>query len=332
VYLFYGSLLDDYVGTGNTAEMNASSSYNVSFRGNWATHGVGQSVGIADVNLDGLEDVLLYGRNAEDGLNVTNGVTYILFNDIFNGFTGTGNVHTILDTSDYSIRYDGANPGDFLGESVRFADVNDDDRKDIVLSAQAADFSESAAGSMYIALNFPHTLSTSGSTTIAAEEDDTITVTGTVSAPVSPTTVAGVEYRVDDDTPTAAWTDCSASDGTFDETDESFSCAIEDLSVGAHTAYVRAHDEHLSLTSESSYVSYTLNIASSTEPDPEPEPEEDDDSGGGNGESRRSSGGGGGDSSAAETIAAIHAELITLLTRVIELLLEEVRKAALLQA
>lgn len=65
------------------------------------------------------------------------------------------------------------------------------------------------------------------------------TLTGT--ATDASTTLTTVEYQVD--STSGAWSNCTADDGTFDESSEAFSCAISpDLNGGTHTIYTRAQD------------------------------------------------------------------------------------------
>lgn len=54
-------------------------------------------------------------------------------------------------------------------------------------------------------------------------------------------TVTNIQYQID--VKTGTWNNCTADDGTFDETSESFSCTVASaLNQGAHTFYVRATD------------------------------------------------------------------------------------------
>lgn len=59
-----------------------------------------------------------------------------------------------------------------------------------------------------------------------------------------------VEYQLDGTS--GAWTSCSASDGTFDEVSENFTCSLSNLAQGSHTLYLRASNtENMVSTSES---------------------------------------------------------------------------------
>jgi hypothetical protein len=82
--------------------------------------------------------------------------------------------------------------------------------------------------------------------------DETPTYTGLATAN---STVARVEYRVDD----GPWQEATASDGAFDETIEGFTFTPEPLGAGSHTFEVRAIDS--AGKEETSYSSDTLGVA-----------------------------------------------------------------------
>ena len=66
--------------------------------------------------------------------------------------------------------------------------------------------------------------------------DNTPTFTGTATDTLS--NIAGVEYKVD----AGSWTAATASDGTFDSLSEGYTFTTAALADGAHTVYVRATD------------------------------------------------------------------------------------------
>ena len=69
--------------------------------------------------------------------------------------------------------------------------------------------------------------------------DSTPTFSGT--ATDATTVLTAIQYQVD--STSGSWTTCAASDGTIDETSETFSCTPGTaLADGAHTIYVRATD------------------------------------------------------------------------------------------
>lgn len=87
--------------------------------------------------------------------------------------------------------------------------------------------------------------------------DATPTLTGT--ATDADGTVASVEFQVD--ATNGAWSSCTATDGTFDEASETFSCTPGSaLSEGNHTMYVRTTDAANNTTVALDYASTTITI------------------------------------------------------------------------
>jgi len=86
--------------------------------------------------------------------------------------------------------------------------------------------------------------------------DTTPTFTGTATDTES--NIAGVEYKVD----AGSWTAATASDGTFDSLSEGYTFTTAALSDGAHTVYVRAIDSATNTTAEADYASdgFTVDI------------------------------------------------------------------------
>ena len=79
--------------------------------------------------------------------------------------------------------------------------------------------------------------------------DNTPAFTGTGNG--GTTILTDIEFQVD--SVAGSWTDCTATDGTIDETEEDFSCTTEALADGSHTVYVRATDEAANTTAEVDY-------------------------------------------------------------------------------
>ncbi|QQS61851.1 MAG: hypothetical protein IPN70_03040 [Candidatus Moraniibacteriota bacterium] len=68
--------------------------------------------------------------------------------------------------------------------------------------------------------------------------DSILTLTGRVRDQDG--TIQSVEYQVN--STDNSWTLCQATDNTFNQQEESFSCTIENLQDGSHTIYIRATD------------------------------------------------------------------------------------------
>ena len=87
--------------------------------------------------------------------------------------------------------------------------------------------------------------------------DNTPTLSGT--ATDATTVLTAIQYQVD--STSGSWTTCTASDGTIDETSETFSCTPGTaLADGAHTIYVRATDSSTNTTALANYGSDAFTI------------------------------------------------------------------------
>lgn len=80
--------------------------------------------------------------------------------------------------------------------------------------------------------------------------DNTPSLTGTATS--SGSTISLVEYQID--STSGDWGSCTASDGTFDEASEGFTCTVATLDDGVHTIYVRAKDAVTQYSTNSSDV------------------------------------------------------------------------------
>lgn len=107
---------------------------------------------------------------------------------------------------------------------------------------------------------------TAPSTTLTAlnpdpTADTTPTLTGTVTD--SESNVSSVEFQVNG--VGGSWSNCVATDGSFDELSETFSCTVGSiLNDGSHTLYVRATDALSNTTQAGSYATDTFSIDSTS--------------------------------------------------------------------
>lgn len=83
------------------------------------------------------------------------------------------------------------------------------------------------------------------------------TISGTATEDVG--TISSVSFQVD--STSGSWSSCSASDGSFDEAIEGFTCNVNSvLSDGSHTIYVRATDSYDNTTASGSEATDTFTI------------------------------------------------------------------------
>ena len=258
------TLIDDYTGTGNVVSMATSSNYFFRIAGNTFKQQFGGVPQIVDLDGDGLSDIAARGQFPEESTSDNSvGAVHVFYGGgTLSGLTGTGN-EIVVDGSDkYDVRYVGTS-GYFFGQSGQtVGDIDDDGRTDLVFGARGAGFnSRASSGSTWIIYNFPHSITTTGDATIGNGSD--YTITGSVVASNSATTITSVEYRVDDTTPTGEWMACTADDTSFDETTEDYMCTVEDLSLGSRTVYIRAKDSNGAYTLQDDYASQVVAVESS---------------------------------------------------------------------
>ena len=80
----------------------------------------------------------------------------------------------------------------------------------------------------------------------------TVQLTGTATDLLD--VVASVEFQVDSLSPLGTWSECSANDSSFNESEEPFTCTVdlEEFGDGEHTIYVRATDQGGNISTPSS--------------------------------------------------------------------------------
>lgn len=236
------SFLSNHSGTGNTLDMAVSANYTAVINGAGAFH-------------------TLYGGNFTDGSGLDlaissfnanpngsfSGSFFILARNIFMQFLGTtGNLIDLSNSNNYTLRFDGAAANNRLSKSVYQdapTDLNGDGKDDFVISAAGRD-------SLYIIYNFPHSI------TLTSSGKDKIM--GTVTASNSVTSVSGVQYNYNDNSPSSSsWTNCTGT--------TSFTCTLSNFPSGSsNKVYIRAFDTNGSYTAQSSYAVATFNDSPST--------------------------------------------------------------------
>lgn len=270
VYVWMDDFLDDYLSsTGNIVDLAQPNNYSLRFNGEYDGSGGLSSpegggwlgdltLSVADLKNIGKYDLLIGGPLMSIDSNYQEGVIYAVSNDFINGFSGTGNDIEMSDSSSYYRQYYGA-VGDHLVTELTLnpptADLYGDNTNDLVLSAHyASNNGRTKSGSVYIIYNFPHSISVSS--TIAS--DNNAVITGTVSAPDSTTSIAGVQYSLDSNSLLGTWTDCSGT--------SSFTCNIGDNAGDNHTVYIRAFDSNGTYTPQLNYANAFFNYITDSGP------------------------------------------------------------------
>ena len=258
VYFISGELYSNFSGTGNTALLSDSGSYNTRIDGPNASDNFGWDMTLTDFTGDGYNDLIVDSSTT----------AYIVNSSQFRSNTSVGNTVNMSDTSKYIASYD--TPSGFASAPYTILDLNNDGKTDLFISDPQTDYSDTSSGSVYVIYNYPHTISASASPGYSGS-NSRYTITGTITAPDSVTTTAGVEFQIDLNDPLEDWSSCTADDGTFDSTSEDFTCHTDTLSAGLHTIYIRTFDENNSYTAMASYEQISVTVVEDT-PTPTPIP------------------------------------------------------------
>ncbi len=153
LYVIFDSVFASDSGTGNVYDLADSSNYTVRFDGDVAGSLLsGSSLTIGDINDDNKNDIAVGAYFAANNSRTGSGSVYVLYNDLLNSFTGTGNTADLATSTNYNLRFDGAAANNLLGRSdALIGDLDNDGLPDLVLNAMEADFnSRSNSGSVYI--------------------------------------------------------------------------------------------------------------------------------------------------------------------------------------
>ncbi len=145
-YVVFGST-GEFGATLNLAELNGNTGFRID--GTAVNDYSGGSVsGAGDVNGDGINDLIIGARNADNNDNFLSGSSYVMF-----GSAGRFDAVLNLSTLDGStgFRIDGAAAYDAAGSSVSSAgDINGDGIDDLIIGAPFADNNGSNSGSSYV--------------------------------------------------------------------------------------------------------------------------------------------------------------------------------------
>lgn len=261
VYVVYDSLISAATGTGNTFDMANTAKWNLRFDGATAAEYLGGYMddSMYDYDNNGVVDLLLPSSGANYNSRAESGSEYIIYDSIIDNYSGTGNILDLANTALYSHRIDGAAAGDYFAYHTYQTDMDLDGSYDQIISAYWADpQGRTDAASVYVLYNFPHTIST----TTTSRNGSNVSIAGTISAPRSTTTISGLQYKIDSNTPGSGWTNCSAQDGSFNSTSENYACSIANAptNAGTHTVYLRAVNNLTVYTPRSRYATYVYTI------------------------------------------------------------------------
>lgn len=144
-------LAANYPGTGDVISLATSTNYNLRIDGAVGGDNFGRSLVKGDIDNDNEIDLMVSAKQT-DYTGGQAGSVYIFFNTLLKSFVGTGNTADLSVTSNFNVRYDGANGGDNLGYgAISNGDFNGNNSTDLLLNADLTDHnSRGNSGSLYI--------------------------------------------------------------------------------------------------------------------------------------------------------------------------------------
>lgn len=247
-----GDFISSYFSSSGTSlDLASSSSYTARFLnfGNFVFN-----AGI-DITNKGKNDAIVSDiYNDQNGNNV--GISYLIPNSTFANLSGVGNSLDMSVSSNYLAAWLGDNTHPPTYQSQNFfeaGDINNDEKNDFVFGSDWTTYNGSRSGSTWVILNFPHVISLD---IFNIDDTQNRRVNGNVSAPLSVTNISGVQWSTGND-PEGTWHSCTASDGSFDSSQEEFFCDLNSLQ-GTSKIYFRAYDENSSFTAVSKYASISI--------------------------------------------------------------------------
>lgn len=255
VYMIGNSLLSTYAGTtGNTLNLSSTTSYNLKV--STAAEEWPFGIELVDYTNDSYKDLIIGAAYGSQNSRSNSGSTYLLSGATLNNYLSTtGNALALSSANDYVFRIDGANANDYSPYRYAGGDFNGDGVRDLVITSQDTDYnSRNNSGSVWITYNFPYSLSE----VTTSQGTDSLQIQGTVTAINSITNISGVQYRLDSNSPTSGWSNCTATDGSFNSTTEAFTCNSGVVTQGTHTMYVRALDSNSVYTAQSRFYAKTF--------------------------------------------------------------------------
>jgi hypothetical protein len=149
-YVFYNTLIDDTVGTGNNIDLNTSTNYNIVYTGPTIGQLSKDALKTSDIDSDGKQDILVASQNTTMNSRSTSGAVYVIYNTLIDDYIGTGNSVDLTVSSNFNLRYEGSEATEGIGVMVDTADLNNDGRKDIYFGTFGDKNSRTNSGSLYV--------------------------------------------------------------------------------------------------------------------------------------------------------------------------------------
>jgi len=149
LYIIYGSLLENILQNTKIIDLNVPTNYSIKLVG---PSGSNFSINskVADINNDSKNDLLIGASDTDFNSHTNSGSVYIVYNELINGYSGTGNTVDMTDSANYNIRFDGS-AGSYLGfSSSTISDLDKNGKNDIIITSPLSSYTAPSSGSIYV--------------------------------------------------------------------------------------------------------------------------------------------------------------------------------------
>ncbi len=146
IYIIYNTLLDDNSSLGSTWDLSSPSSYNVRYDGAEASANLGFAVAAGDVDGDGKDDLAFMSFSSAPKI-------YLVYGSLIASYTGTGNTVDLASSSSFNIAYQECSSCLLNYSGLALADLDNDNKKDLIYGAPAKTSSGSSYGAVVVIYN-----------------------------------------------------------------------------------------------------------------------------------------------------------------------------------
>lgn len=136
-YVLYSTFLSSITGTGNTLDLADPADFNLRYDGAGnGSGGLGYAITqAADINGNDRNDLMLVDSYTDLDGNNSSGSGFLIFDTLIDDYSGTGNIISLENSSNYNIRIDGGQSSTYVAENMHAIDYDNDGKLDIKLDS-----------------------------------------------------------------------------------------------------------------------------------------------------------------------------------------------------
>jgi len=142
-YVVFGNTSVGSSGTINASDLNGSNGFSII--GSASGNDSGEAIGVGDINVDGVSDIIIGSPAADSNSKTSAGKINVLFGGASVGSTGTVQLSDLNGTNGFVLN--GVDADDKAGTSVASGDINGDGKTDVIIGSYRAN---SFVGETYV--------------------------------------------------------------------------------------------------------------------------------------------------------------------------------------